>query len=301
MESGTANLLGMLQDRVRALVNEGKWNDALKAAESAVDKARSSLSGGDMDSLLRLAETLELKANIYRDCGYLEEARVLYLEALELLNGRVEFTEELARVSASVGVLYDNVENDEEAVTFYTRSIELYERLGGEFMADIADICNNLGFIYRANGHFDQAEKIFLRGLEISYEKNGVDSEKTAIFCNNVGALYLATGNIAQAREMNTMALDTRISILGKNHPDTAQSHSNLAMTLAQSGEAKEAKENFQASVEIYERHIKEEGHEYAAVVENYAEFLRQIGDKKGVTALLKRAKKKLSKVGLVK
>jgi len=273
MDSGTANLLEMLSERVMELANAGKWSEAMLAADAAVDKARTSF-GGEFKDVVCLASTLEIKGDLLRQQDKFDDARVCYLEVLEMLNGRVECTEILARVSASIGVLYDFGENDEEAILFYERAIVMYERLDPPRLEEVADICNNLGFIYRS-----------------------LDNMDAAILFNNVGALYLKSGHEDQAREMHTMALEGRQAVLGENHPDTAQSYSNLALTLAQIGELEQAIDYFQKSLAIYENHIKKEAYEYAAVAENYAEVLRASGDEKGAANVIKKSQKKLSKV----
>ncbi len=296
MESGTANLLDMLQDRVRQLVEEKKWEEAMRASDAAVEKARLSL-GDDVESIIGLASSLEIKGDLLRQLGYLEDSRLVYLESLELLNGRVECTEQLAGLSASIGVLYDTVENDSEAIRFYERAIELYERLDPPELLNIADICNNLGFIYRSLGDFDNSEKLFLRGLEICHKELGDDDEKTATICNNIGALYLKSGFDGQALEMHTMALEHRIKIHGRNHPDTAQSYANLALSMAQTGDLDGSRGHFEEAIAIYERHIQDESHEYGAVVENYIEVLKAVGEEKEASNLLRKATKKLKKV----
>jgi tetratricopeptide (TPR) repeat protein len=91
--------------------------------------------------------------------------------------------------------------------------------------------------------------------------------------------------------------LEIRIKVLGKEHPDTAQSHGNLALSLCKVGELKEAEDHFKLAVKVYEKHIKEEKHEYAAVVENYAEFLKMSDNVTTAESLIKKAQKKLSKV----
>jgi len=296
MDSGTANLLEMLTERVLELANAGKWDDAMRSADAAVEKARIS-NDGEFNDIICLAATLEIKADLLRQQSFLEDSRVIYLEALEMLNGRPECTDMLARISASIGVLYDFVENDEEAILFYERAIEMYERLDPPQLEEVADICNNLGFIYRSLGNMDTAETLLLKGLEICHNAYGKNHEKTAILFNNVGALYLKSGYDEQAREMHTMALEGRLASLGDDHPDTAQSYSNLALSLAQIGENEQAKEFFLKSLAIYEKHIKTESHEYAAVVENFAEFLNASEDTKGSANVIKKAQKKLAKV----
>ncbi len=296
MESGTANLMDMLQDRVRQLTEEKKWDEALRASEAAIEKARISLEE-DEESIIALASSLEVKGDLLRELGYLEDARIVYLESLELLNGREGSTAQLAGLSASVGVLYDTVENDEEAIRFYERAIELYERLDPPALLEIADVCNNLGFIYRSLGDFKNSEKLFLRGLEICHKELGDDDEKTATICNNIGALYLKSGYDSQALEMHTMALEHRVKIHGNNHPDTAQSRANLALSMAQTGDLAGSRDHFDEAIAVYERYIQTASHEYAAVVENYIEVLKALGDEKEASHLLKKATKKLKKV----
>ncbi len=296
MKSGKGNLLEMLSERVLELANAGKWEEAMSASDAAIDQARTS-NTGDFEDIVSLAATLEIKGDLLRQLSYLEEARVVYLEALEMLNSNENCAPMLARISASIGVLYDSVGNDEEAIIFYERAISMYEILDPPQIREVADICNNLGFIYRSLGNMDAAETLFLRGLEICHTEYGKNHEKTATLFNNVGALYLKSGCDGQAREMHTMALEARLSILGEEHPDTAQSYSNLALCYAQIGDGAKAKDLFQKSLAVYEKHIKTESYEYASVAENYAEFLRASKDTKGSSSVIKKAQKKLAKV----
>lgn len=296
MDSGTANLLEMLSERVLELANAGKWDEAMSSADAAVEKARSS-NDGEVDDIVGLAAALEIKADLFRQQNFLEDSRVIYLEALDMLNGRPECKAMIARISASIGVLYDFVENDEEAILFYERAIEMYEQLDPPQLEDVADICNNLGFIYRSLGNMDTAETLLLKGLEICHNLYGQNHEKTATLFNNVGALYLKSGYDEQAREMHGMALEGRLASVGENHPDTAQSYSNLALTLAQIGENDGAKKHFLKAIGILGEHIQTESDDYATVTENYAEFLRATEDLKGSSKVIKKAEKELAKV----
>jgi len=296
MDVGTANLLEMLTERVIELTNQGKLEEAMHSADAAVEKARSSNQGGT-DDVLCLAATLEIRGDLLRQGGYLDDALEVYHEAYALIGGDERYAEMQARISASTGVIYDLAENDEEAIMCYEKAIEQYENIEPVNRLEIADICNNLGFIYRSLGDLDTAETLLLKGLEISHHELGQDNEKTATLCNNVGALYLKSGYDDQAKEMLTMALESRIKVLGKSHPDTAQSYANLALSEAQLGETELAKKHFQKAIGIYEKHVEKESQEYATVVENYSEFLRANKEEKACAALVKKAKKKLAKV----
>ena len=104
MESGTAHLLQMLEDRVKELCQQEKWDEAVHAAETAVRKAR---EAGDAQPEIvpELALSLEVKGDIMRQLGRIDEAKADYVEALELLDGREEHSEQIARISASVAVV----------------------------------------------------------------------------------------------------------------------------------------------------------------------------------------------------
>lgn len=296
MESGTANLLNMLQDRVKKLCEDGKWDEAMHTATAAVDKARATLDD-DARSIEELSASLEVKGDFLRQYGYLEDSRMAYLEALELLEGDDSYTEALARISASVAVVYDSDGNEDEAITFYKRSVDLFERMDPPSVLDVADLCNNLAYIYKSRGDFDTAENLYLKALQICHESLGPNDEETAAICNNVGALYLAAGYYEQAREMHMMALEARRNTFGEHHLETAQSHANLALALCETDEKEWAKKHFQNSLKIYEDKVREAPMDYATVSSNFAEFLRGMGDEKTAIAVEKRAGKKLKKI----
>lgn len=289
-------MLNMLQDRVRQLCDEGKWDEAMHAATAAVEKARAALDD-DAQSVEELSASLEVKGDFLRQYGYLGDARTVYLEALDLVDGKPEYTEQQARISASVAVTYDSDGDEDEAITYYKRGIDLFERMDPPAVLDVADLCNNLAYIYKSRGDFDTAENLYLKALQICHESLGPEDEETAAICNNVGALYLAAGYYEQAREMHMMALEARRKTFGEHHLETAQSHANLALALCETDELDWAKKHFEKSLQIYEDKIREAPMDYATVSSNFAEFLRIQGDEKAAAAVEKRAGKMLKKV----
>ena len=296
MESGTANLLQMLQNRVKKLCEDGNWDEAMHAATAAVDKARAELDE-DPKSIEQLAVSLEVKGDFLRQYGYLEDSRKAYLESLELLEGSVDHSEQLGRISASVAFVYDTDGNEDEAIIFYKRAIDLFERMDPPSVLDVADLCNNLAYIYKSRGDFDTAENLYLKALEICHENLGQHDEETAAICNNVGALYLAAGYYEQAREMHMMALEARRESFGEHHLETAQSHANLALALSETDEHEWARKHFSSALKIYEDKVREAPMDYATVSSNFAEFLRGTGDEKMASSIEKRAGKYLKKV----
>ncbi len=295
MESGTANLLKMLEARVKELCQQEKWEEAVHAAETAVRKARE-VGEADPGIVDELALSLEVKADLLRQLGRLDEAREDYLEALELLEGRTGYSEQIARVSASVAVIGDEQGDVESARHYYEKAIEIFSRMDPPSELDVADLSNNLAFLLEAQGDFDQAETLFLNALKTTHELLGKDDPETASICNNLGALYQKSGHFERAQEMHWIALETRLRKCGPHHPDTAQSHANLALSLAESRAFGPAREHFEKALAAFERNFRQHAADYETVAANYIDFLHRTGDIRGAKALERRAMKRLKR-----
>jgi len=87
MDSPTATLIQILRGRVDELVAVGDLDEAVHAATAAVLKAQQMLSS-DLESVDEFASSLEVRADVYRQLGRLEEARDDYKQAIDQLDNR---------------------------------------------------------------------------------------------------------------------------------------------------------------------------------------------------------------------
>jgi tetratricopeptide (TPR) repeat protein len=292
MDSATVNLLNMLRNRVQALVDEGNYEEAIHAATAAVEKAQQALSS-EYDSVNEFVDALEVRADLLRITGNLDAARADYRQAFDQLDGRLDRLAQAGRLLAGWGAVHDEQGNAERAQACWEKALDIFERLDPPALLDVAAMCNNLAFLRKGAGDFESAEAYFLKALEIDHRELGQDHEETALLCNNLGALYHASGYYEQAREMHLMSLEGRLKTLGADHPDTAQSHNNLALALAMTGDTERATEHFERALTVFEMIERERGghrDELEAVVANYGEMLRQLGDEAARTAVLARA-----------
>lgn len=293
MEAETPNLLQMLEARVNDLMENGKVDEARKAANSAVDEARSN-SQEDFLKGTELALSLEVKADLHRQLGEHEEAQKNYEEALSLFGNDFSQDEAIGRVCSSLAVLHDLDGDTMMAKSRYERAIACFERLTPPALLDIADLSNNLAFVYQTEDNFDQAETLFLKALRISHEHLGQDHEQTASLCNNVGSLYFKADYDDQAHEMHTIALEIREKVLGENHLETAQSHANLALVLHKSDDIDAAKRHFNRALDAYEGNLTEGLEDYEIVAANYRDVLGSLGDNQAIKILDERTSVKL-------
>jgi tetratricopeptide (TPR) repeat protein len=278
MDSPTATLIGILQDRVRSHRDAGDLDEALHAANAAVEKSQQCL-GPNLDSIDAFASTLEIRGDIHRELGNFELAREDYRQAIDQLDGRPDRLAQIGRLHAGLGAAYDGMGREDKAGEQWHKAIDFFERHEPPLMLDIAAMANNLGFLYKAAGDLDSAETHFLRALEITHSQLGQEHEQTATVSSNLGALYQAAGFHEQSREMHMIALETRRNLLGEEHPDTAQSHNNLALALLNTGDRSWARRHFERALADFEALGPEYFEDLEAVASNYCNFLREEGE----------------------
>ena len=278
MDSPTATLIGILQDRVESLRSAGNLDEALHAASAAVEKSQQTL-GPNLDSIDAFSSALELRGDIHRELGNFELAREDYRQAIDQLQERPDRFGQVGRLHAGQGAVYDGLEEEEKAISHWERAIEFFEKTDPPLLLDIAAMSNNLGFIAKASGNLELAETHFLKALEILHSQLGQGHEQTATVSSNLGALYQASGFFEQSREMHMIALETRRALLGEEHPDTAQSHNNLALALLNTGDRSWARRHFEKSLAGYEALGPEYIPDLEAVAANYCDFLSEEGE----------------------
>lgn len=277
MDSSKITLITILRDRVGELCADGNYDEAMHAAHAAVERSEQELSS-DLDSSEHFALTLEVRGDLYRHIGDLENARDDFRQAIDQLNNRLDRCEQLGRLHADLGSVHDELDNLERAVHHWEVAISFFEKCTPPADLDIAALSNNIASLKKAMGDVDAAETYLLKALEIHHRELGTRHEETACVCNNLGALYQLSGYHEQAREMHLMALEARREVFGEAHPDTAQSYNNLALALMHTGDPAMAKSHFESAIHSLSACGPESQDELLSISENYIEFLQADG-----------------------
>jgi tetratricopeptide (TPR) repeat protein len=278
MDSPTVTLIQILRERVDSLLAAGDYDEAVHAATAAVEKAQQALSS-DLESIDEFACTLEVRGELYRSLNRFDEAIEDFRQALEQLENRPDRSLQVARITASLGAVYDTLGKTDRAAVQWEAAMKLFEESDPPAKIDVAVMANNLAYLKKAEGDVDGAESYFLRSLEILHQEFGPEHDETATLSNNLGALYHAAGYYEQAREMHMMALEARENLFGQAHPDTAQSHNNLALALLETGDRQLAGAHFEKALAAFEALGDEYREDLEAVVSNYTDFLRSEGE----------------------
>ncbi|MCB1225223.1 MAG: tetratricopeptide repeat protein [Verrucomicrobiales bacterium] len=294
MSSSSPGFSSLLDDHASQLMQEGRLEEALRAARTALSSARQEAEDGGAPTQ-RLLTALEMVATVHRELGQVAEAEAALKEALEVGDQVSAPKRQMANLRTSLGTLLDFSQREADAVPLYEQAIADFEELEPPEMEVSAQLRNNLAMIYKGLGKFALAEQHYLRALEVLENTRGRRSESVAAVYNNLGSLYFTAGFADQAREMFQEGLDSRIRTLGPKHPDVAQSYCNLATVCHELGESSRALEYFEQSLQVLEANIKEEAASYEAVGEDYASLLEIEGDTRKAEAFRKRMKKVLA------
>lgn len=278
MDTPTANYIHIMQERVETLREGGDLNEALHAANAAVEKCQNSL-GPDLDTIDAFVIALETRSGLQLELARFDEAAEDAKQAIDQLDGRPDRIGQTGRLYALLGAAYDGQGRAEKTREAWEQAMNFFQKSEPPLRMDVAAMANNLGFVAKAQGDLDAAEDYFLKALEIMHAELGQKHEKTAAVSNNLGAVYLAAGYLDQAREMHMMALETRREIFGETHPDTAQSHNNLALALLRTGDKTWARRHFEKALAGFEGLGAAYSEDLESVASNYCEFLRDEGE----------------------
>lgn len=278
MDSPTANLIQIMQDRVQSLRDDGNLHEALHSSNAAVEKCQQALSP-DLETINAFVTSLETRAGLFLELGRHEDAIEDLKHAIDQLQNRPDRIAQVGRLYASLGAAYDGLGQYENVNSAWQTAVAFFEKHEPPLLMDVAAMTNNLGFNAKASGDLDAAEDHFLKSLEIMHAEVGPSHEETAAVSNNLGAVYLAAGYLDQAREMHMMALETRRELFGENHPDTAQSHNNLALALLKTGDRTWARKHFEKALAGFESLGAAYAEDLEAVASNYCDFLKEEGE----------------------
>jgi tetratricopeptide (TPR) repeat protein len=278
MNSETASFLNILRERVDDLRKGGDLDEAVHAANAAVEKAQEELNT-EPQSIDAFVDAVEVRADLFRQIGWFEKALDDYRQSIMVLEECNDHEGQLGRLYAGLGAVYDATNELDRAEAGWSRAADYFKNADPPAWLDVAGMWNNLAFLRRAVDDLEQAETYFLKALEVVHRELGPKHAETALLYNNLGACYQAGGHYEQAREMHLMALEARRNQLGEYHPDTAQSHNNLALTLEMTGEHGKAVKHFEEAMKGFEAAGGEFGKDLAAVTANFEACRRQQND----------------------
>ncbi|MEQ9288812.1 MAG: tetratricopeptide repeat protein [Cyclobacteriaceae bacterium] len=195
IENDTAQLANILFNK--ALVSYYTNNDS--SVVSFEEASRLFMHLSDSNSI---SQCFRMIGIINKDFGFSEKAIRAYILSQQYVNTQ----EEEAGIFTSLGNLYLNLEENEKALSYYQKAINVYEELNIDHFKAFG--YNNLGTAHKSLKSYKKATQFYTMSLEIGTNLSDTITISRAQL--NLGQLYLDTGNLDSARVLLHRALELR-------------------------------------------------------------------------------------------
>ena len=141
------------------------------------------------------------RANVLMDIGKTEEAEVLILESIKILEKVTDINVDASLASAYsiLGHLENNKNNSDKAFSLYIKAAKLCENSTNKNAKQNAPIhYNNIAILYKNEEQYEKGLKYGLKALEIA-QNNNANSLTQSVLISTVGRFYLALNELDKA------------------------------------------------------------------------------------------------------
>lgn len=199
----------------RELHDKGNFSKGIVEAQRAVTLAEKSFGKNDA----RVAETLELLAQLHRLADKDTSAVPFYLRAVEIRRGLNGDKHDLAESLFQLADTYRLLRKSNAALSAYQEAIALNEPLENSESIYLFDRVRDLARAYNDLKRYPEAERIYLRYLDIEKVK-GVRS--LYLSYEEVAQYYRERRDYSKSEEYYSLALAAMKSRFPENDPNIA-------------------------------------------------------------------------------
>lgn len=178
----------------------------------------------------------------FEKCFRISEDTLLLMEEMQL-----DGTEHFATTLLNVATAYRAAGLLEESLTFYRRSLQIYEQILEPFDYRFASLYNNISLLLQQLHDFENAEKFLNRAMEIVDQMDEAKSEQASTRAN----LALVKILIGQFEEAESL-LDDAVTRYESMNFESTDPHYSAA--LAGYGEICFAKGEYEKALKYYEK-----------------------------------------------
>jgi CHAT domain-containing protein len=203
------------------------------------------------DNSFLKAEVYRLMGESYLNLGRNERALELLLRSEQLYPANSEL--KLSEAYNLMGIIYWNNANQELALQYHNRALELRERLLGKESLPVADSYNNIGLVYMDSDGL-QAGIYFNRTLKTYESAYGTMHPKVAFCMINIARAYTKRGLYNQAKETIEKVMYIWNQLYTDDHPNKAFTLSTLGQVYEAESDLSEALHQQELALQMYLR-----------------------------------------------
>jgi tetratricopeptide (TPR) repeat protein len=211
--------------------------------------------------------------------GNFADAEAAFRRAL----GEAGDTAARASILSNLGLLQIEAGRPERAERFLREAVALQEAAGPPDPVRLASVRNALAEYLVVTGRIAEAEPLLTAAAA---SVSGADADNAL---NNLAVVRLAQGRTAEAQQMLQKALADMERINGRSHPILLRPLNNLATAQVRNHDDA-ARTTFRRAIDLAEKTLGDQHPLYAQILDNYARYLRQTGDKRRSRDLAARA-----------
>jgi tetratricopeptide (TPR) repeat protein len=184
--------------------------------------------------------------------GQPEKAEELYHTLLEQSSDRGD----QGRYYHGLGEIKYQQGDYQEALSFYERALEIFEKSHPANHPSLASSYNNIGLVYTDMGEYSKALSSHERALEVRQKSLPPNHPSLATHYNNIGLVYKDMGEYSKALSFYERALEIFEKSHPANHPSLASSYNNIGLVYDHIGEYSKALSFCERALEIRQKSL---------------------------------------------
>ena len=157
---------------------------------------------------------------------------------------------EKASVYIQLGAVKQRQGDYKEAIAFYEKSLQIYQKIHPSNHLSLASVYNNIGLAYRSMGDYSKALFSYEKDLEISPKSLPPNHPNLAMSYNNIGTVYDSLGDYPKALSSYEKALAIKQQSLPSHHPSLGASYNNIGLVYEKIGDYSKARSFYERAVD---------------------------------------------------
>ncbi|CAF1124059.1 unnamed protein product [Adineta steineri] len=179
--------------------------------------------------------------------GQFDKAEDIY----QVLLDQTKDNKNRANIYVHLGIIKDHQGEYQEVLTFYEKSLAIYQKILLSNHPDLAKCYNNIGNVHAKMHNYPKALYYYTKALEIKQQLLLPNHSDLAYSYNNIGNVHCNMDNYSEALSSYKKALEIRQQLLPPTHPDLASSYNNIGIVHESKDDYSEARTFFEHAIQI--------------------------------------------------
>ncbi|CAF0971087.1 unnamed protein product [Adineta steineri] len=184
--------------------------------------------------------------------GQFDKAEDIY----QVLLDQKKDDKDKAPIYHQLGLIMKDQGKYEEALTFYEKSLAIYQKTLSTNHPSLAMSYNNIGLVHYNMGNYPKALSSHEKALGIRQQSLPCNHPHLAASYNNIGIVYKKMGNYPKALSYYEKDLEISQQSLPPNHPDLAASYNNIGNVYKSMGNYPQALSSHEKALEIRQQSL---------------------------------------------